>query len=259
MWFLGMATSVLIVLAVGSWAIVAAATRPVGVGAIDTFTDRQRLHLPDIVHDICVRQYLSTTRRWRAGGLVVAFVFAFGMGIRAGRISIDLGAAFLGWFAGALIAEWRLNVHRNTARRTAFLTRRRLRRYLGVPVMAVVCLAVGALAVMAGYALVHGPVSPTVAVLVGSLAPVAVAGVTARHILLRPAADAAPGVDDALRSRSLHALSGAVTAYTVSGVAGLVLMSSQLNPSGSQLIPFAILVGGAAIGGLIGVARGPMA
>jgi hypothetical protein len=259
MWLLGMATSVLIVLAAGSWAIVAAATRPVGIGAIVTFADRQRLHPPDIVHNTYVLQYLSTTRRWRVGGLVVAFVFAFGTGIRAGRIGIDLGAAFLGWFAGALIAEWRLNVHRDTARRTAFLTRRRLRRYLGMPEMAVMCLAVGALVAMAGHALIHGQVIPTVAVLVGNLVPVVVAGITARHILLRPAADAAPGVDNALRSRSLHALSGAVTAYSVSGVAGLVLMSPRLNPSGSQLVPFAILVGGAAVGGLIGVARGPIA
>jgi len=94
--------SVLVVLAVGSWAILATATRPVGVTAVDTFARRQRLWLLDIVHDPHVLNYLATTRRWRVAGLVVAFVFAFGQELRGGRISIGLGSAFLGWFAGAL-------------------------------------------------------------------------------------------------------------------------------------------------------------
>lgn len=254
MWVPGvLAVSVLVVLAAGSWAIIATASRPVGVTAVDTFAMRQRLHLPGIVHNPHVLNYLTTTRRWRVSGLVVAFVFGFGNDIRGGRISIDLGAAFLGWFAGALIAEWRLNVRRDAGRRTALLTRRSLRRYLGVPEISVMCLAMGVLVAMAGHALSYAPPVATVVVFAVSLAPAVVAALTARHILLRPAVESQPSVDHALRSRSLHALAGAVTTFALSGVAALLL----LNPSESQLVPIAVLLGGAVVGGMIGVAPGP--
>jgi hypothetical protein len=249
-----LAIGALVVLAAGSWAVVAGA-RPVGAAAFDTFAQRQRLHLPEIVHDPLVRAYLATRRRWRIGGLVTAFVFAFGASLRGGRIGIDLGAAFLGWFAGAIVAEWRLNVRRGTARRTALLSRRTLRRYLGVPERVAAGAAVGVLLVAAVRAPAYVPAGATATVLTGCLIPAAAAAVTARHILLRPAADTAPAVDDALRSRSLHALCGAVTAYAGFGVAAF----AYLDPAGPALVPPGILAAAAIIGGCVGVARGPAA
>ena len=248
---------VVLVLAAASWAVVAAATHPVGFARVEAFASRQGLDVSTVRGSADVLRYLAVTRRWRVGGLAVAEVFAFGGGVRAGRINIDLGAAFLGWFAGALIAEWRLNVRPAGVRRTALLTRRRLRDYLGVPGLASPAACLALLLMMGVFGLQRAGALPTAVALVGGLVPAVAAAVTARNVMLRPSLDAAPNIDHALRSRSLHVLSGAVTASAIAGVAGLILVSSQLNPSSSRLLGLAVLVAGMVAGWLIANVRGP--
>jgi len=176
---------------------------------------------------------------------------------RAGRISVDLGVAFLGWFAGVLIAEWRLNFRRSAVVRTAVLSRRGLRRYLGIIGLAVPSLALVGVVVAAIVS--DAPALSAGGTVAGVFIPVAAAAVTARHVLLRPAVESSPAVDHALRSRSLHALGGAVTACAAYGIAALILVSPRFNPSGAQTGPIADLIGGVIAAAWIGTSRGTTA
>ncbi|MDQ1715309.1 MAG: hypothetical protein QOC60_1254, partial [Frankiaceae bacterium] len=80
---------------------------PVSRERVAKFARRQTLFItPD--NGNMVIAYLATTRRWRAAGLamgvVVSIAWSFGNGF-----SVNMVQLIAGWFAGAVIAEWRIS------------------------------------------------------------------------------------------------------------------------------------------------------
>lgn len=184
-----------------------------------------------------VIRYLATTRRWRVAGFVAGLV-ASGIFFRQPSENISVGAEliviFVGWFAGALIAEVRVEHLEHGRIRAASLQPRRPERYVQrftwalVPAAAVVAVATGA-ATAAAAAL--GWAEPNWAwagfwLLVG-LGVAATVRTIQHAVLRRPQPLAAPDViaaDDAIRARALAVLSA--------GGAALVLLM-VLNQIGS--------------------------
>lgn len=230
-----------------SWIAVAAATWPVGSARFSRFVERQRLPLwvPDVIECAPVRRYLATTRRWRVAGLAVAVCFSITAGLRLGRLGVDLSAMFMGWFIGAVIAEWRLRVRPEAVLRRASLTPRRAGAYLGLAGRFVPWLVTGAVVATVGVNVLIGRTLrwQNLIVLALVLIPAAMALVAGRHVLLRPAVSPeadAQIIDFALRSRSLHALSGAVIANGTFALTVLVWVSPVLDPSGSIVAPLIV-------------------
>ena len=194
---------------------------------VQLFANRQLLRITESNGDQ-VNRYLATTRRWRATGLLAGLLVSEATEpLRLGRISTggELIIIFVGWFIGALVAEARVAHLAHGRVRAASLQPRRPRQYVHpvtwalVPAAAAVALAVGAFTVVVGAA---GWASP--GALWGTiwlLAALAVAGTVrlAQHVVARRAQPlAAPDLiaaDDAIRSRSLHVLSGAGAALVL--------------------------------------------
>ncbi len=191
---------------------------------LERFARRQALDVTPGNGDLVIR-YLAVTRRWRTLGLVVAFLAGVAWSLRDSKVTANFLAMFLGWFAGAVVAEWRLAAGpRGGPRRAAVLTPRRLADHLGavprglVAGLAVVC------AVLAGIGLV-GALAGSRAVdrsdlglgVLGAALAVGVPAAVARDVLDRAQpAGLAPDVlaaDDAVRDRSIAVLAGCAVAF----------------------------------------------
>jgi hypothetical protein len=197
---------------------------PVSRRAVERFARRQRLQITADNGDQIIR-YLATTRRWRSAGVAAAWVLAI-----ATTVFYPLGTRgnlglFAGWLAGALIAEVRVAHLGHGVRRAASLQRRGPERYLSRSAWALVPAAAGlavAVAAATAGAAASGWAAPDwwaavwpVVALTTAGAIRAVQRVVVRRAQPLVAADAL-AADDAIRSRSLHVLSG--------GGAALVLL-----------------------------------
>ena len=206
---------------------------PVSRQRVATFARRQALLItPD--NGNAVIAYLATTRRWRAAGLAVGFVasvvWSFGNGFSIGTVQL-----IAGWFAGAVIAEWRIHRLPPGARISASLQPRLAAAYVSAAARAVPLLVAGISVATAGVSVgvnMSGRAGATPQVV--SLAAVAVllaavGRVVEGRILDRPQPFAAADVlaaDDAIRSRSLRVLVGAIgTLATYCVVAQLGFLS----------------------------------
>ena len=244
-------------LAAATMAMVVAIEDPVAPPRVTRFALRYGLSL-DADSTSAVLRYLGTTRRWRLVGLVVGLAYGVGAGISDHSLSVDLATGFLGWFGGALVAEWRVALASPGARRTATLSPRRLQQYVGRVALAV---PVAALVVTAGVgvvALVTGQTSArrvAAAGFLGVAVVVAAAAVVAlRHVVRRaqpgsldPAVIAA---DDAIRGRSLHVLCGSATCFLL-GIAGALVTLSSLGHPAATVLSLSTLVGGLLVGWLV--------
>ena len=214
---------------------------PVSRQRVAKFARRQEL-LVTADNGNAVIAYLATTRRWRATGLTAGFVtsvaWSFGNGF-----SINVVQLIAGWFAGALIAEWRISRLPVGARRAASLEPRLLASYVSrtaraVPLafagVSVVLVAVCATVRASGHSLSMIKAGTFCALALGL---VAVGRVVQTRIVDRPQPLAALDVlaaDDAIRSRSLRVLIGAIgtlTAYCV--VAQLDVLSGAAAHTGA--------------------------
>ncbi|NUR69454.1 MAG: hypothetical protein HOU81_01400 [Hamadaea sp.] len=202
-----------------------------------------------------VIRYLAVTRRWRSAGLITGWAVAFAVELPQGRVSFNPLVLFAGWFAGALAAEIHLAIVVHGRRRTASLVPRTPKRYVSAVVWGL--LPVGALA---GIAVLPGAVAEgtltaaTVSWTALALAIVLVVALVRRKVLLR-AQPVEPAdvirADDAIRSRSLHVLSGggfALAAYCalaalatrgtteagVAAVAGLAVLAVGITAARSR-------------------------
>jgi hypothetical protein len=162
------------------------------------------------------------------------------------RIRVVFVTLFAGWFVGALIAEIRLARTSFGPRRAASLTARVPVMYLPrfawwlVPVMAAISLALGvttAVVVLGG-----ATIGPTAWMLCGAAVLVAVVvNRVQRRVLRRPQPVDAPDVlaaDDAIRSRSLHVLTGGGTTLVLYCVLGQLtelppLVGGTFPPTGA--------------------------
>lgn len=160
--------------------------------------------------------YLATTRRWRGGLLLLSLVLAeiVAAAQHSGASQLNGLAGFIGWFVGAVVAEWRVGGRgRDGVRRAASLVPRRLGDYLPRWLAGLVVGAFVAVLAFDGWVLVStdGNRWEPSGLLLLTLATAAVIAAVARHVLTRPqalASDDVVAADDALRSRSLHVLLG---------------------------------------------------
>ena len=82
--------------------------RGVAITAVNRFARRQRLHVT-VQNGGHVIRALAVTFRWRRVGIVLGFLASVAASIPNGRLTISFVALFLGWFAGAVVAEWRVS------------------------------------------------------------------------------------------------------------------------------------------------------
>jgi hypothetical protein len=211
--------------------------QPVSRARVERFAQRHRL-LVTADNGQRVIDYLATTRRWRAIGLAAGLAASLAWQLPQQRIGINWVFMLAGWFVGALIAE--LRVARLTARRSAaVLVARSADRYLPAvalwapPVAAASCLALTVLTAALGLGASASRVAwgQASCLLLAALAVTTAVWAAQRHVLTRAQPVTAPDLtqaDNAIRSRSLHALGGSGTAlalYCALGLAGVVAVA----------------------------------
>jgi hypothetical protein len=180
-----------------------------------------------------VIRYLAMTRRWRTTGLVAGLLGSVGWAWWQGGFRLTFLPLFAGWFVGALVAEIRLARTSFGPRRVASLEARSPGLYLPrtawwlVPALAVASVA-GAVYAWAR----TGVWEPTVWLLAGVAVAIAVVvnRVQARVVGRPQPAEAADMVaaDDAIRSRSLHVLTGGGATLVVYCVLGQLAAAAHL-------------------------------
>lgn len=231
---------------------------PLGRERVERFTVRHGLKLTEANGTLVVRA-LAVTHRWRRFGLAAGFALAALWALREGRLEFNFVAMFLGWFAGALVAEWRTHPPAPAgARRTADLTPRTWATYVTRPARALLWGVLGLLAVAAlaaAWAAAGLPdawpgwVGGALQVLAGGAALLAVT----RRVVGRPRAqgDAALlAADDALRAHSLGILAGSAIALASVPLGTFVdlLVRRAEQPEMGALLGFAILLAGIVLG-----------
>ena len=183
---------------------------------VERFARKQSLPITVDNGDIVIG-YLTVTRRWRRSGLLVGLALTLAYSLTHEGLRVDFLALFVGWFVGAVIAEWRISTAASGSRRVASLAPRRLASYLppSAWVAPAVVFAVAAAAGLVGLVAIAISRHRVPTALIVSLAAVvlvaAVLRVVVRHVLGRPQPQGAPDVlaaDDAIRSRSLRVLAG---------------------------------------------------
>jgi hypothetical protein len=196
------------------------------------FAKRHRLTIT-VANGNWVIRYLATTRRWRTAGFLAGLLVSVAWALSQGTLQITFLALFSGWFVGALVAEIRLARTSFASRRAASLTARVPAMYLPRTAWWLVPgLAVGSVA-GAVYTWVRvGTPEPTVWLLAGVAVAIAVVvnRVQAR-VVGRPQAAEAPDVvaaDDAIRSRSLHVLTGGGATLVVYCICGQLFAAAHL-------------------------------
>lgn len=205
---------------------------------LERFAARQYLRITPDNGPVVIR-YLATTRRWRGGGLIVTVGGGVTESIVAhGQLRVGAVTLFIGWFVGAVIAEWRVSVvSTHGHRRAASLLPRRARDYVAVRVRWAVGGSVVLLLVGQIVALVAMPNYRVVVLLGAGVVAVIVIGAVARHVLLRAQPPAELDVlvaDESIRSRSLHVLAGSAMAIT--GYLGAATITTVLTGDGPRVL-----------------------
>lgn len=257
----GAATVVLLIIAAFGVVLVDIYGRgPVSRQRLDRFARRQQLTVTADNGNQVIR-YLATTRRWRVAGFMGG-IAASQIGAPDGTIvNFNFVTIFAGWFLGALVAEVRVDHLAHGRIRTASLRPRRPEQYVRpftwalVPATAVIALVTGAITAVADRAGWAEPNWAWAGLWLGLAVAVAVTVRLIQLAVLRRAQPvAAPDVieaDDAIRSRSLHVLSG--------GGAALVLfltlnLLASLHPTavGAQRVVAALVLVGVFAVALLG-------
>ncbi len=210
---------------------------PVSLGRVQRFARRTRLQVGPSNVDLVVR-YLATTRRWRSCGLALAYFVVMAGALARGSVKVDLLVLAVGWFAGALAAEWRVSgAAGGPGPRAASLARRSRRTHLATTarwVGGAVTAYAGGLAVLALVAVLLGkaPAGSLSAVLPLLLIGGAVR-LAQRRALLRPQPAGHAeliAADDAVRARSLTVLTGCQVAL-------ILLLSPPLADPAFRVLP----------------------
>lgn len=217
---------VLVLAVMVAWAT---ARGPLRRGTVERFSRRQRLELTDdnATHVVGA---LLVTHRWRRAGLVVGLGVGLLWSMHAGALTLHLIAGLLGWFVGAVVAEWRIGrLARPGDRRVAGLAPRGITRYLTAEVRAIVALVGAGLLVLLVVAVVRaGAQGVWWGWLVYVLALGAGLVLTAGAVVERPSGFVDAGVraaDDALRCHGLTVLAGSAVAAAYPALVGLALLA----------------------------------
>ncbi len=241
--------------------VVALVARPFGAvtrNRLERFARRQALVITP-VNGSRVIGYLRTTRRWRGSGILIALgcdLVRTAMGSNGFRVGLEV---FAGWFVGAVIAEWRVGSgSRDGVRRAASLLPRRASDY--VPT-ALWMATVGAFVAVAAFAVgilisANGGRLTVLVWLLGLIATGSIVALVARHVLHRPQALDGGDVlaaDDALRSRSLHALLGSGLALAGYALAQLSSVAAEYRAWGGEQWPSLVTAIGIIVLPMVGI------
>jgi hypothetical protein len=221
------------------------ASGPVSRARLALFARRHNLVITAANGNQVIR-YLATTRRWRVGGAWFSALALLAMSIGLGSVQVSLLVLAVGWFGGALIAEVRLAPVRAGPRRAASVAPRLPESYLARPTWLLlpaagwvsVAVAVLILIVAARGGGVTGPAAVGWSTLAIVLA--VVVDVVRHGVLRRGQPVAAPDVlaaDDAMRSRSLHVLTGCgfvLVSFCVIGQ--LTALQPALTGTGASIV-----------------------
>lgn len=226
------------------------AFRPVQRGELEAFAAASGLHVT-VANGPRVLEAIARTRLWRKVGLLVAgAASAAGIAVRAvqtGELHVGVVVALwllLGYLAGAVLAELLTARSASAAGpRSASLRRREITDYVGD-------WAVRWPRLLAVVGLVAGLAAPALrnrswwvpAAGVGAAAVWVVTLLVARYVLERPqqpAAEELLAADDAIRSRSLHALAGTAVGIELwlAALAVIGLLLTALGSAGTQAVP----------------------
>ena len=225
--------------------LVAAAVRttraPVERRALETFARRQQLRVT-VANGPLLLQSLTMTRRWRTLGLSTGIACGFLWAVRDGRVTLNFTAAFLGWFVGAVVAEWRIaGLPRTGGTRLASLERRTVTAYLrrtsGTLLALALVVLVGAFIRVLLLAGADGGVDGAAAVrqafawFAVAATGLALVALTLRHVVTRrqpPASGDLIAADDALRARAATVLAGSAIAAAGVPTANLFALAGGL-------------------------------
>jgi hypothetical protein len=187
---------------------------------VEKFAWRQQLRIT-VANGQVVIAYLATTRRWRGCGIIATLVGS-ALALYTKLVPSGHFNAFtlvVGWFFGAVIAEWRVNARTAASvRRVALLVPRtesdyltgRVRSYARIVLLATLGFEIAALVTGSNE-------GQAVVLLLVTAAAIGGLWLVSRRILTRPQPDTTPDVfaaDEAIRSRSLHVLSGSAVALS---------------------------------------------
>ena len=217
-------------------------------GQLARFARRQRLEITPTNGEQVIR-YLAHTRRWRAAGVIVGVVASVAAGLPDGRVNVNFIALFAGWFIGALAAEVRMARGPVGARRVASLSPRTFHRYVGRLTWLLLPASLAVAVTVAAVAIPHGHVVRQVVTLLVALGITIATMIIRSRVIGRAQPHLAPdalAADNAIRSRSLHALCG--------GGAALVLMcvADQIAAPG---FPTVVTFAAAILGWSVGTSR----
>lgn len=219
-------TAAIAALSLPLWGAVDIGNDPVPRKRVEKFAARHAVQVT-VDNGQQIIGYLTTTRRWRSFGLATGLVFSVAWFLP--NFNFNTIYLFAGWFAGALVAELRLAPPPHGATRAALAAPRVSGSYISlgarlwVPLSLVLCLSFG---------VATGALLWTVAGLAVAIAVWAIQ----RHVLRRPQPAATPdqvAADDAIRSRSLHVLTGAGVAL----IGYCVLAQIGGNLVGAVIVP----------------------
>lgn len=231
-------------------AAILAVEHPVPLRRVQRFAVRQRISLTgDNVG--AVMRYLGTTTRWRMVGALAGLFYGAAAGLHAGTSELNAADVFFGWFAGAVVAEWRVGQAAQGAARSASLQPRRLDTYLGrtsifAPPLVVVVLCGVTVCDLTSRQTGQRRLAAALVLAVGLLVLVGISVVRRQVFTRSQPADADASViaaDDALRGQSLRVLSGSATALLCGLVAVEVELSAIAHPAVTQLAVTIIAVG----------------
>lgn len=242
-------------LALVGWLV---ARRPLPRRTVDRFATRQRLQVVEENATLVVSALLIT-HRWRRAGLAVGLLAGLLWSIQRGALTLSFAAGLLGWFVGAVIAEWRISsLEQPGPRRSAGLAPRGITTYLTAPVIGVAAVVVAALVVLILAAAVRSGLSMSwLGWVLYSVALLAALALTGRTIIERPSGFVdgdLRAADDALRCHGLTVLAGAGVATAYPALAGLALVTSHpdgVPPAGEPMWTLLILVACLVVGFLI--------
>lgn len=217
---------------------------PVSRARLERFARRQHLTLTSTNAALVVRS-LALTRRWRALGLSTGVACGVLWALREGSLTVNFLAGFLGWFVGAVVAEWRIAgvTPPEERRRVASLERRTVAAYLRTGSRVLLGAALAGLVtafvatVAASGVQEAGPVVEAAAWLLVAGVGLALVALTLRHVVTRPQPPTTPDViaaDDALRARAANVLAGsAIAAAGVPTAALLELLGLSRHDDGT--------------------------
>ena len=186
---------------------------------VDHFARRQRLRRSAVNAPLVVRA-IAITHRWRRAASRSASL-GFAVAATQSRLSIDFGAMPIGWFEGAVVAEWRISaLPVEGPLRSAALARRGLSTYVTAANRVMVGAAAALLTIGAAGAGTRAvrdhALLATWSSWVGvSLAALLTLALTVRRVVRRSLAhpdDALRQADDALRGHALTVLTGCAVA-----------------------------------------------